>query len=222
MTNLWGRRVGFAVLWAAFVYYAFRLAPPDTGHDTTFAQLMTGHGPARNPAIFAAFNLLGIIPLMYWGLMFPDGRGQRVWAWPFAIGMMALGSFALLPYLVLRRSYAVPIAGPPTPVVRWFGGRPFGVFVALALVGLLVYGIGWGDFEDYAHWFRVSNLINTFTVDFVVLVLLFPALLRDDFARRGVREDSALARIALALPLLGPALYLALRPAEMSGSRSAL
>ncbi len=216
MSTLWVRRLGFGLLWAAFAWYALRLAPPDTGQDTTFGQLMTGRGPARNPAIFAAFNLLGIVPLMYWGLMLPDARGQRVWAWPFALGMMALGSFALLPYLVLRRPYSAPVSAAPSPVARWFGGRPFGVFVALALMGFLVYGIGRGDFADYAHWFRISQLVNTFTIDFVILVLLFPALLRDDFARRGVSEEAPLARIALALPLLGPALYLALRPVETS------
>lgn len=78
MTLLWARRVGFAVLWAAFAYYAWRLAPADTGHDVTFQQLMRAQGAGRNPAIFAAFNLLGVIPLMYWGLMLPDARGQRV------------------------------------------------------------------------------------------------------------------------------------------------
>lgn len=135
--------------------------------------------------------------------------------------MMALGSFALLPYLALRRPYAAPVGGAPGwGAVRWFGGRPFGVFAALALAGLLVYGVGRGDFADYAHWFRVSSLVNTFTVDFVLLTLLFPALLRDDFARRGLREDTWLARIALALPLLGPALYLALRPAETPSPRA--
>lgn len=220
MSSLWAKRLRFALLWAAFAFYAWRLAPPDTGHDAAFGQLMTGHGAARNPAVFAAFNLLGVVPLMYWGLMLLDGRGQRVWAWPFALGMMALGSFALLPYLVLRHPSAVSIAGPPSPVARWFGGRPFGVFVLLALVGLLAYGVGWGDFADYAHWFRTSRLVNTFSVDFLLLVLLFPALLRDDFARRGLRDAAPLSRLALALPLLGPALYLALRPAEMPGLRS--
>ncbi len=219
MSALWAKRLGYGLLWAAFAYYAFRLAPADTGHDASFQQLMTGHGPARNPVIFAAFNLLGVIPLMYWGLMVPDGRGQRVWAWPFAAGMMALGSFALLPYLAVRRPYKVPSQRPVSWAGRWFGGRAFGIFTLLALVGLLAYGIGWGEFADYAYWFRVSNLINTFTVDFVLLALLFPALLKDDFARRGVGEDMWLARLAVALPLLGPAVYLALRPAEMSAPR---
>lgn len=214
MTPTLARRIGLCVLLAAFVFYALRFAPPDTGHDASFLQLMTGRGPARNPAIFAAFNLLGVIPLLYWGLMLPDGRGQKFWAWPFAVGMMVLGSFALLPYLILRRPYRAAAAGTGSPAVRWFGGRAFGVFVGAALVALLAYGIGWGDFTDYAHWFRASNFIHMFTIDFVLLTLLFPTLLPDDFARRGVSEESLLARVALSVPLLGPALYLAVRPAE--------
>ena len=89
MTPLTVRRLGYGLLLLAYLFYAFKLAPPDNGHEPSFLDLGLGRGPARNPAIWAVFNLLGIVPLMYWALMFPDGRGQRVWAWPFALGMMA-------------------------------------------------------------------------------------------------------------------------------------
>ena len=212
------RRLFYALLLLADLFYALRLAPPDNGQEPLFLALALGHGPARNPAIWAVFNLLGVVPLMYWALMFPDGRGQRVWAWPFALGLMAAGSFALLPYLILRRPFPVPRPGAPNFLVRWFGGRPFAVVVTLALVALLAYGIGRGDGADYARWFRASNFIHVMTVDLLLLTLLFPALLRDDMARRGVPDDGPLGRLALAVPLLGPALYLLCRPTETTRS----
>ena len=214
MTPLLLRRLLLALLLAADVAYTAFLAPKTDLPGVTFVSLALGQGPARNPAVWAVFQLLGVIPLMYWALLLPDGRGQRVWAWPFALGMMALGSFSLLPYLILRRPYVRPTLGPRPLWVRWFEGRPYAVFVCLALAALLFYGVGWGDLADYAGWFRRSNFIHVMTVDFVLLVLLFPALLRDDMARRGVSDEDPLGRIALALPLFGPAYYLLRRPAE--------
>ena len=91
------------VLWAGFALYAFLLAPPD--RPETFdliVRLSTGQVAAENPLIVALFNLMGIWPLVYCCVLFADGRGQPVRAWPFAIGSMVLGAFVLLPYLALR------------------------------------------------------------------------------------------------------------------------
>ncbi len=120
MPNSWVRRAGFILSGAAFAWRVVRVAPKDTGHDASFAPLMTGHGPARNAANSAAFSVLGVAPLMYWSLAFSEGRGQRVWARLFALGMLAFGSSALLPSLVLRRPYAVSLAALPSRAARWF------------------------------------------------------------------------------------------------------
>lgn len=212
-------RVGYGLLLAAYVAYAALAAPHGDPPQVSFVTLALGQGPARNPAVWGVFQLLGVIPLMYWALLFPDGRGQHlgpqgVWVWPFALGMMALGAFALLPYLVLRRPYPDPVPGPRPLVVRWFEGRPFAAFVALALAALLILIGGAGSLADYIFWFRHSNFVHLMTVDLLLLVLLFPALLRDDMARRGISEEGGTGRMALAVPLLGPALYLLRRPAE--------
>lgn len=208
------RRLGYGLLLAAFLAYALWIAPKGDPPGISFLSLARGQGPARNPAVWGVFQLLGALPLMYWALLLPDGRGQRVWAWPFALGMMALGSFALLPYLILRRPYITPVSGPRTLAVRWFGGRPFAVFVAVSLAALLVYITAWGNLAGYVTWFRVSNFVHVMTLDLLLLTLLFPALLREDMARRGISDESVLGRIALAVPLLGPMAYLVLRPKE--------
>ena len=214
MNALIGRRVGYGLLLAGYVAYTAFLAPPQDPPGVGFVSLALGRGPARNPAVWGVFQLLGIVPLLFWALLFPDGRGQRVWAWPFALGMMALGAFSLLPYLILRRPYPTPHPGPRSLAVRWFEGRPFAAFVALALAALLAWIVLAGSPADYVVWFRRSNFVHLMTVDLLLLTLLFPALLRDDMARRGVAEDSPLGRLALAVPLLGPAWYLLRRPGE--------
>lgn len=216
MTPLLFRRLGLALLLLADILYAVYLAPKGDPPGTSFLSLALGQGAGRNPAVWAVFMLLGVVPLLYWALLFPDGRGQRVPAWPFALGMMAFGSFALLPYLILRRSYADPVSGSRSLIVRWFDGRPFAVFANLALLGLVVYAFGWGSLPDYVFWFRRSNFVHVMSVDFLLLLLLFPALLRDDMARRGVSEGDPLGRFALAVPLLGPAFYLLRRSQERS------
>jgi len=208
------RRLALSVLLLADILYAVYLAPKSDPPGNLFMELALGQGPARNPAVWGVFQLLGVVPLMYWDLLFPDGRGQRVWAWPFALGMMAFGAFSLLPYLILRRPYIAPLPGPRSLAVRWFGGRPFAIFAAAALVALLFVIMVWGNLANYVFWFRHSNFVNVMTVDLLVLTLLFPALLRDDMARRGMDGESTLGRIALGVPLLGPAWYLARCPAE--------
>lgn len=214
LTPLVLRRLALSALLLADVLYAAFLAPKGDPPGNLFVMLALGQGPARNPAIWGVFQLLGIVPLLYWALLFPDGCGQRVWAWPFAFGMMALGAFSLLPYLILRRPYKFLVPGARNLAVRWFAGRPFAVLVAAALIVLLVYIALWGNLAGYVFWFRHSNFVHVMTVDLLVLTLLFPTLLGDDMKRRGVSDESLLGRIALGVPLLGPAWYLVRRPAE--------
>ena len=211
---LWVRRVGFGLLLLGYLAYAHFLAPHTDPPNGGFLDIALGRGPGRNPAVWGVFQLLGVVPLMYWALLAPDSREQKVWAWPFALGMMAVGSFALLPYLIVRRSAPVASPGPRSLIEHWFGGRPFAIFVAAALAALLFYITCWGNLAGFVTWFRVSNLIHLMTLDLLVLTLLFPALLRDDMARRGVSDESMLGRAALGVPLLGPMAYLVLRPGE--------
>ena len=211
---LFTRRLLLLLLLAADILYAIFMAPKGDPPGNLFVQLALGRGPAQNPAVWGVFQLLGIVPLMYWALLFPDGRGQKVWAWPFALGMMAFGAFSLLPYLILRRPYPNAVPGARNLAVRWFAGRPFAVFVGVALLCLLFWIVAFGSLANYVYWFRVSNFVHVMTIDLLVLTLLFPALLRDDMARRGVSDESVLGRVALSVPLLGPAWYLVQRPAE--------
>ena len=122
------------LLWLGFLSYAFLLAPPDQPETFTLIQnLSTGQWNGINPWVIALFNVMGIWPLLYFGVMFADGDRQPVRAWPFAIASMAVGAFSILPYLALR--------------------TPHAQLVWAKIVGLADLGrsLDWGDRPDLAR-----------------------------------------------------------------------
>jgi hypothetical protein len=205
------RTLGFWALWAGFIGYAFLLAPPDQPDTLTLIQnLSTGAWDDINPIVIALFNLMGIFPLIYSGVLYADGRGQTIPAWPFAIGSFAVGAFALLPYLALRKP-SPKFEGEKTFLIRLFDSRWLGGAIAIGAVGLLTYGLTQGDWLNFIELWQTSRFIHVMSLDFCLLCLLFPALLGDDMVRRGLPCSTIFAKVAL-IPLLGPAFYLMLRP----------
>jgi len=205
------RQVVFWLIWVAFVGYAFVLAPPDQPDTFTLIQsLATGQVVGVNPAIVALFNLMGVWPALYAALLFIDGRNQSFWAWPFVLGSFAFGAFALLPYLALRRP-APEFSGTKNWWLaiqdsRWLGG-----VLAIAAISLLVYGVTQGNWPDFVNQWQTNRFIHVMSLDFCMLALLFPTLLGDDMARRGLNQSTVFWIVSL-LPLIGPAFYLVLRP----------
>ncbi len=59
------RRLGYALLLAAYIAYAALAAPHSDPPGVSFVSLALGRGPGRNPAVWGVFQLLGIIPLLY-------------------------------------------------------------------------------------------------------------------------------------------------------------
>jgi hypothetical protein len=205
------RRIGLALCWLGFVGYAVGLAPPEQP-DTGFliVQLSTGAWADLNPAIVALFNLMGIWPLVYSCLVLVDGRDQKVPAWPFVVGSFGLGAFALLPYLVLRSPNPAGTA-PSSLLLKVLESRWLGAGLLLGAAGLMGYGLLAGDWVDFLQQWQTSRFIHVMSLDFCALWLLVPTLLGDDMARRGL-DGSVLMAVIAAVPLLGVASYLALRP----------
>lgn len=193
------------------IVYAFFAAPPNQP-DTPqlILDLSSGQWQGINPLIVALFNLMGIWPLIYSCLLFIDGTEQKIPAWPFALGSFGVGAFALLPYLALRQ-----------PQPTWNGGKNWllkildsrwtGAVLSLATLALLAYGLGGGDWSAFAQQWQTNRFIHVMSLDFCLLCLLFPALLGDDLARRGIQTPQWFWPVAL-IPLLGPLAYLCLRP----------
>jgi hypothetical protein len=205
------RKIAFGVVWLSFVIYAFFFAPPN--QPDTFeliTNLSTGQWQGINPLIVALFNIMGIWPVIYSTLMFFDGRGQKVPVWVFATASFGVGAFALLPYLAIREPNPT-FVGRKNVFLRLLDSRLTGIALAIGTAILVAYGVGEGDWGDFVQQWQTSRFINVMSLDFCLLCLLFPALLGDDMERREMNNPQLFWLITL-IPLLGPVMYLCMRP----------
>ncbi|MBD1831601.1 DUF2834 domain-containing protein [Cyanobacteria bacterium FACHB-472] len=205
------RKIGFWLLWVGLVSYAFLLAPPN--QPDTFElikNLSTGQWTGINPLIIALFNIMGVWPLIYGCVLFIDGRGQKVPAWPFATFSFGVGAFALLPYLALREPNR-EFTGQKNLFLKILDSRWLGLILTIGSVILVSYGLLGANWADYIQQFQTSRFIHVMSLDFCLLWLIFPALLGDDIARRGINNPALFWTVAL-IPLFGPLAYLCLRP----------
>lgn len=205
-----GRKLGLWLLWGGAIAYAFLLAPPNQPDTLTLIQkLSTGDWDGINPLIIALFNIMGIWPMIYSCLLLIDGRTQKIPAWPFVAGSFGVGAFALLPYLALRHPNS-DFDGPKTALLKLLDSRWTGVVLALGAIALVSYGAIAGDWSDFVAQWQTSRFIHVMSLDFCLLCLLFPTVLGNDMARRGLHDSRIFW--AASFPLLGPVIYLALRP----------
>jgi hypothetical protein len=185
-------------------------AAESTGYLGLIQRLIRFEVAGINPLVVALFNLMGVWPGIYAAVLLTDGRGQKIPAWPFVAGSFALGAFALLPYMALRRPFprwqgAVPL------ILRIWNSRLLGaVWLVLTLV-FLSYGLSQGSWADWWQAFQTNRFIHVMSLDFALLSLLFPLVLGDDLSRRGISPVPWLALVSV-LPLVGPALYIMVRP----------
>ncbi|MEG4808744.1 DUF2834 domain-containing protein [Microcoleus sp. F8-D3] len=204
------RKIGFGLIWIAFSTYAFVFAPPDSPETITLiTNLATGKIAGINPLIVALFNIMGVWPLIYSCVLFADGRGQKIPAWLFATLSFGVGAFALLPYLALREPNP-EFSGKKNIFLKILDSRFIGIFLTLAAVGLVAFGLTKGDWSDLIEQWQSSRFIHVMSLDFCMLCLLFPALLGDDMARRGMQNYTAFWAVTL-VPLFGPLAYLCTR-----------
>ncbi|MEQ9624646.1 DUF2834 domain-containing protein [Coleofasciculus chthonoplastes] len=205
------RQLSFWILWVSFLAYAFLFAPPQ--QPDTFdliTNLSTGNWDGINPLIIALFNIMGILPLAYACFVFIDGRGQKIPAWLFATASFGVGAFALLPYLALRQPNP-EFPGSKTIVLSILDSRWLGAVLTLGTLVLLGFGILNGDWTNFIQQWQTSRFIHVMSLDFCLLCLLFPALVGDDMARRGINNPTLFWAVSL-VPLIGSLVYLCLRP----------
>lgn len=205
-------RIIFWGIWLGFILYAFILAPPNRPDTAALIlKLSTGDWEGINPTVIALFNAMGIWPMVYAAVALVDGHGQKQRAWPFVVVSFAVGAFALLPYLALRQPNP-SFNGPKSALLRLLESRWLGAVLAAGAIALAAFALLKGDWPDFWQQWQTSRFIHVMSLDFCALWLLFPVLLRDDMARRGLSQPWVPAAV-LALPLIGACLYLALRPA---------
>lgn len=157
--------------------------------------------------------------MIYSSLLLPSGRSQKntVPAWPFLVVSFGLGAFALVPYFGLWR--------PPPPTVSKEELKKFPLNLLenklvsygtlLSAVGLVVAAAISGDeaWTEFFQYIRESKFINVMSVDFLALSSLAPFWVYNDMSvRRWLDKGFWLLPVSL-VPFIGPALYVALRPA---------
>jgi hypothetical protein len=208
------QKILFFTVWLLFLGYAVFLAPPSTP-DTPelLTNLILAQTEGLNPILVALFNIMGLLPIWYWFLLVPDSRIQKIPVWPFALGMMAAGGFALLPYLASRTSSAQAPAAQASLswIQRIFDNRWIALIVVLGVFGLGFYGLRQGDWASYITQFRSNQFVHVMSLDFLLLCTCLPILIQQDLRHRKLTERDLLWKLAL-IPLLGPALYIILRP----------
>ncbi|MBF2017100.1 MAG: DUF2834 domain-containing protein [Rivularia sp. T60_A2020_040] len=204
------RKIIFGLLWVGFAIYAFVFAPPE--QPDTFElikNLSTGQWEGINPIIISLFNLMGVFPLIYSCMVFIDGQGQKIPAWLFATFSFGVGAFALLPYLTLR-SPNPNFVGKKNAFIKLLDSRITGIVLSIAAIILVFYGLQAGNWSDFFQQWQTNRFIHVMSLDFCLLCLLFPALLGDDMAKRGMK-NSALFWLVTLVPLFGPLVYLSVR-----------
>ncbi|GAA6623660.1 DUF2834 domain-containing protein [Scytonema sp. NUACC26] len=204
------RKIAFGLLWLSVIIYASFFAPeiqPNTFE--LIKNLCVGKWQGINPLVISLFYIMGVWPLIYSALMFADGRGQKIPAWPFATVSFGVGAFALLPYLSLRQPNPKYL-GKKNLFLAILDSRLTGFALTIATVLLVAYGIGTGDWGDFIRQWQTSRFIHVMSLDFCLLCLLFPALLKDDMSRRGL-NNSQIFWLSF-IPLFGPLIYLCIRP----------
>ncbi len=200
----------FGLIWLGFTSYAFLLAPPnDPDTLDLIINLSSGKVQDINPLIVALFNLMGILPIIYTSFLLFDGRSQKLPAWVFAAGSFGFGAFALLPYLALRQPSTI-WQGEKNFLLKVLESPLLGILITIATLFLIFWGISNGDWSDFVQQWHSSRFIHVMSLDFCMLCLLFPAMVKDDLARRNIDNPSIFWLISL-VPLLGTLAYLCSR-----------
>lgn len=204
------RKIGLWLLWIGFIVYGLFLSPPIAQDLARLGNVLSGNWTSINPLIIALFSLIGMWIMIYSCLIFADGRMQAIPAWPFVLASLGSGVLGLIPYLALRDDQPT-FAGRKDGWLQFWDTRRTGVLISLST--LLFLGYGWlaGDWNSFIHDFLTSRFIHLMSLAFVLFGLLFPVLLGDDMARRGLFNTNLFWSVAL-VPLLGPLVYLCSRP----------
>jgi hypothetical protein len=205
-------KIGLWLLWVGLIVYAFFLAPAAQPSTWELIQKLSfGDWEGINNTIIALFNLMGVLPLIYACILAIDGQNQQIKAFPFALAAFAVGAFAIIPYLALRHSTPV-WNGRKNWLVKILDSRGLAIIITSIALVLLVQGLVYGNWQDFIQQWQTSKFINVMSLDFCLLCLLLPGLLKDDLAKRNVKNPLIFWLISL-IPLFGSLVYLCLRPA---------
>jgi hypothetical protein len=227
--------LGLFGLWAALLGYAFLLAPNQVPQFDMyllrkFLNLEEPDGVSINTVFTSLFYVMGLWPLMYTALLIPAAKNKAVPAMPFVALSYGIGAFGLLPFMALWRPDGTVKAGDLPPREEDTAG--FGNVITRGMENRYVaYGIlagaifcvasaataGAASWRDYGTLFFMSRFVHVTSVDFMTLTLLAPFWMENDARlRRWEGADTWKLTGLQCVPVLGPAVYLCLRPVMKS------
>ncbi|MCT7963093.1 DUF2834 domain-containing protein [Laspinema sp. D1] len=204
-------KIVLLIIWAFFVGYILQLQPLEqSGNLTLIEKMVKLQLNEVNAYAFTLFSFMGVWPLVYACLMFIDERMQPIPAWPSFLASNGSGVIGMMPYLLLRESRPY-FAGPKDWIIKLFDARLTGISLLLSTIGLIIYALSSGNFDEFIKQWQTSRFLYLMSLDFALLYLVFPTLLGDDMARRGWHDSRIFWAVAI-VPLLGPLVYLSIRP----------
>jgi len=228
--------LGLFALWGGLLAYALLLSPNQVPQFDMyllrkFLNLEEPDGVSINVVFTSLFYIMGLWPLMYTALLIPAAKNKTVPAMPFVALSYGIGAFGLLPFMALWRPDGTVTEGSLPPrdeeteglgnvITKGMENR----FVAYGILAGAMFCVGSAAFagstqwKDYVTLFFMSRFVHVTSVDFMTLTLLAPFWMEND-AR--LRRWSGVGTWKMAglqcLPVLGPALYLCLRPVRGKG-----
>lgn len=206
------RKIVFGLIWLGLIVYTFAFTLPDQAvFLNLIINLYTGKWNNINALIISLFWILTLLPIVYACFLLFDGKDQRIPPLPFVLASLGLGAYALLPYFALRESNT-NWDGNKNWLLKILDSRLVIILLAVTITLFFIWGIINGDWNDFVLQLKPHQFIDLMVIDFVILCLLFPAILKDDMIRRGVKNDFVFW-LATLIPLFGTLIYLCIRPA---------
>lgn len=187
-------------LWLALVVIAIVSPPARPDLVLWLKMTLVGYWIGQEAWLVAAFNLVGVAGLVAAGVLGPDLRARPLPAWPFVLGSLAIGGYALLPWLVLTGDGGEGHAPLPR-AIDGLGGRRWGVVMSLLSAAALGAGLWWGDPMGYLAIARSEGFAFVMSFDFVALWLVTLMMVR--------RRSPSRAWLLAVIPVLGPSLWMA-------------
>ncbi|WP_052315673.1 hypothetical protein [Oscillatoria acuminata] len=116
----------------------------------------------------------------------------------------------MVTYILLRESRPY-FSGKKDWIIKLLDARLTGIALLVSTIGLMIYALYSGNFDEFIKQWQTSRFLYLMSLDFALLYLVFPTLLGDDMARRGWHDSRIFWAVAI-VPLLGPLVYLSIRP----------
>lgn len=163
------RWVYLGMLAVLIVDLVFLSPPPAPDQMAWIQEVFAGQWEGKNPATVALFNIMGLWPLAFAARLADELRARPLPAWPFVLGSMVVGAFALLPYLVLRPSPPAPV--PPGPWLRWLQHPVFTTGIFLVGIALASWGLIAGDLAGFWAQYGSEQLVQVMSLDCLFLTV---------------------------------------------------